>query len=213
MAVKKVFWEDPYLTELAAKVTGVNDGGITLDQTIIFAFSGGQQSDAGSVGGYEIIEARKDGKEIFYTIQSDHGFKKDDTVLVKIDWAKRYKIMKLHFAAEIILELVNQNYNQPEKIGANITADKARVDFYWQGSIAEIFPVLNEKAAQLINADLDITSAFSDAENERRYWQIDGFARVSCGGTHLKRTGEIGAISLKRNNLGGGKERIEIYLK
>ena len=34
---------------------------------------------------------------------------------MKIDWDKRYKIMKLHFAAEIILELVNQNFDRPEK--------------------------------------------------------------------------------------------------
>ena len=41
---------------------------------------------------------------------------------------------------------------------------------------------------------------------------IDGFARVACGGTHIKRTGEVGPIKLKRNNIGKGKERIEIFL-
>jgi alanyl-tRNA synthetase len=35
---------------------------------------------------------------------------------------------------------------------------------------------------------------------------------VPCGGTHIKKTGEIGAIALKRNNIGKGKERIEILL-
>ncbi|MDD3439550.1 MAG: hypothetical protein PHI04_09080 [Clostridiaceae bacterium] len=42
---------------------------------------------------------------------------------------------------------------------------------------------------------------------------IEGFAKVPCGGTHLKKTGEISSISLKRNNLGSGKERIEIYIQ
>lgn len=213
MVVRKIFWEDPYLTEVEAKVTSVNNDIMTLDRTIVFAFSGGQESDSGTINGYQITNSKKDGREIFYTIRQDHCLKAGDDVLLKIDWEKRYKIMKLHFAAELILELVYQNYNQPEKIGANITSDKARVDFYWKGNISEIFPVLESKAKDLVNKNLDITSDFSDFDLERRYWQIEGFAKVSCGGTHLKKTGEIGPILLKRNNLGGGKERIEIYLQ
>ena len=48
-------------------------------------------------------------------------------------------------------------------------------------------------------------------ENEQRYWEVPNFARVPCGGTHLKRTSEVGKLSLKRKNIGKGKERIEVY--
>ena len=48
--------------------------------------------------------------------------------------------------------------------------------------------------------------------NQRRFWKIDGFAEVSCGGTHVKSTAEVGFVRLKRVNIGGGKERIEISL-
>ncbi len=212
MSVKKLFWENPYLTEIEAKITSVNNNIITLDQTIVFAFSGGQQSDSGTIGGFNIIEAKKEGKEIFYTIEPNHNLILNQNVMVTIDWEKRYRLMKLHFAAEIILELVYQHYNHPEKIGANITVDKARIDFFWNGNISEIFPELMNKANNIINSNLSIISAFDDEKNEKRYWYIEGFAKVPCGGTHLKRTGEIGSISLKRNNLGSGKERIEIYL-
>lgn len=213
MAVKKVFWENPYMTEIESKITSVNNDIITLDRTIAFAFSGGQQSDSGAIGGYEIVEAKKAGKGIFYTIQQSHNLKLNDQVIVKIDWEKRYRLMRLHFAAELVLELVYQNYNHPEKIGANITVDKARVDFYWKGNISEIFPELMDKVNNLVKSNLDIVSDFSDEGNEIRYWLIKGFAKVPCGGTHLKRTGEVGSISLKRNNLGNGKERIDIYLQ
>ena len=212
MSVKKVFWENPYLTELEAKVTSVNENIITLDQTIAFAFSGGQQSDSGTIGGFQITEAKKEGKEIFYTIEENHNLIPEQNIMVIIDWEKRYRLMKLHFAAEIILELVYQNYNHPEKIGANITADKARVDFFWEGRISEIFPELLSKANNIIESNLDIISDFDNEESEKRYWYIEGFAKVPCGGTHLRKTGEIGPIYLKRNNLGKGKERIEIYL-
>lgn len=72
--------------------------------------------------------------------------------------------------------------------------------------------MLEEKARMLIEENHAIISEFSDIENERRYWLIDGFAQVACGGTHLKNTSEVGKIKLKRNNIGKGKERIEIYL-
>jgi len=70
-----------------------------------------------------------------------------------------------------------------------------------------------DKINNLIDSNLDIESNFDDEETESRYWKIEGFAKVPCGGTHLKKTSEVGSISLKRNNLGGGKERIEIFLQ
>lgn len=213
MAVKKFFWDNPYLTEIEATIESANKDVITLDQTIAFAFSGGQQSDSGTIGNYKIIESKKEDKEIFYTIDSNHTLERGDKVLIKIDWEKRYKIMKLHFAAELVLELVYQNYNKPEKIGANITEDKARVDFYWSGNISAIFPDLLSKINSIINSNLEISSGFIDKENEKRYWEIKDFAKVSCGGTHIKTTEEIGSLLLKRVNIGSGKERIEIYLQ
>ena len=212
MAVRKVFWEDPYLTVLSTIVTRVDGNVITLRDTIAYAFSGGQQSDEGTINGFHILKAQKDGKEILYTIDALHHIKEDDTAVVKINWEKRYKIMKLHFAAEIILELVNQNFGNPQKTGANITSEKARIDFIWDNNISEMFPVLEAKAKELIAADKPIESGFSNEAEQIRYWKIEGFGQVACGGTHIKRTGEVGALRLKRERQGKSKERIEIYL-
>lgn len=212
MPVRKLFWEFPYETQISARVTSVNKDTITLDKTIAFAFSGGQHSDAGTIAGYEIIEAKKEGREIYYTLPADHSLNEGDDVFMKIDWEKRYRMMKLHFAAELVLEIIYQDFNRPEKIGADITAEKARVDFFWEGKISDVFSHLKNKVQYLIDADLEIISGFVDGEKEERYWQIEGFARVQCGGTHLRKTAEIGSITLKRNNIGKGKERIEIYL-
>jgi Ser-tRNA(Ala) deacylase AlaX len=133
-------------------------------------------------------------------------------VLLRIDWEKRHRIMKLHFAAEIILELVTQLFGNPEKIGANITSEKARIDFAWDDNIAALFPVLETRARELIMADKPIESLYSNEAEQRRYWQVEGFGRVACGGTHPRRTGEVGTLRLKRERLGKSKERIEIYL-
>jgi len=209
---RKVFWENPYQTELETHITTVNGNIITLADTIFYAFAGGQESDNGTINGIEVLNAEKQEQEIFYTVPDGHDFEIGQPVILKINWERRYKLMRLHFAAEIILELAYQNLEGIEKIGAHIAEDKSRIDFLWDSSIKSAFPMLLEKAHTLIEANHKIISAFSDEAQERRYWQIDGFAKVACGGTHLKKTGEVGEIRLKRKNIGGGKERIEIYL-
>lgn len=210
---RKLFWDKPYLTYLDTTVTAVNGADIMVAETIFYAFSGGQESDAGVIGKFPVVQARKEGKDIVYTLETDHDLNAGDPVIMEIDWERRYRLMRLHFAAEIILELAYQHLKPIEKIGAHIAQDKSRVDFEWGENIANVFPLLKEKAVALISADHVITSAFSDEENQRRYWDIEGFARVACGGTHLRKTGEVGAIELKRKNIGKGKERIEIYIQ
>ncbi len=209
---RKLFWEDPYLTELETCVTNVSGNDITVEQTIFYALAGGQESDEGTIGNHRVLQACKDGKAIVYTLESGHGLQAGDPVRMTIDWGRRYRLMRLHFAAEIVLELAFQNLESITKIGAHIAQDKARIDFEWGENISTALPSLQDKALAIIQADHPIVSAFSDEAREIRYWEISGFARVPCGGTHLKRTGEIGQIALKRKNVGKGKERIEIYL-
>jgi Ser-tRNA(Ala) deacylase AlaX len=209
---EKIFWEDPYLTTLATRISGVAGAEVTLERTIFYALSGGQESDHGTIGGRPVLAARKDGAEIAYTLADGHGLKPGDPVAVAIDWPRRYRLMRLHFAAEIVLELAYKMLPEIEKIGAHIAADKARIDFLWPENIAPAFPAFADRLREIVGRDDAIVSAFSDRANGRRYWEIPGLARVPCGGTHLRRTGEIGAVTLKRKNIGKGKERIEIHV-
>ena len=209
----KVFWEDPYLTELEATVTKVDGREILIDQTILFAFCGGQESDHGTICGYGVREAREEGQDIIYVLDEGHGLKPGDRVTVEIDWDRRYRLMRLHIAAEIVLELALQRLKGIKKTGAHISADKARIDFYWPDNISSEIEGIEKQTAELIEADKEIVSAYSDKQKQQRFWEIKGFAKVPCGGTHLHRTGEIGGVDLKRKNPGQGKERIEIRLK
>lgn len=209
----KIFWQNPYLTELITTVKTVQGNQITLSETIFYAFSGGQESDTGTIGGYEVLKAEKKGKEIYYTLPDDYKLSINDVVKVEIDWDRRYKLMRLHFAAELVLELVCQKFPEINKIGAHISQDKARIDFEWGRSIKPFIIEIQSVAQKIIDSDQEIISTFSDEANERRYWKIKEFAQVPCGGTHVKTTREIGVIKLKRENPGKGKERIEIFVQ
>lgn len=209
----KLFWTDPYLTRLATVVTSVDGNRLTLRETIFYAFSGGQESDQGTIAGLPVMEARQDGLALTYLLPSGHGLVPGDPVCIEIDWQRRYRLMRQHFAAELILELVYRKLPGIEKIGAHIAADKARLDFLWPSNIEQLLPDLLAEAQAIIAEDHVIISAFEDERRHLRYWEIPGFGRVPCGGTHLKRTGEVGRFTLRRRNPGRGKERIEIYLQ
>ena len=209
---KKLFWENPYQTSNETRIASVKGSIVTLDETIFYAFSGGQESDYGTIAGHPILEARKVGKEIEYTLPDAHNLREGDRVTVQVDWDRRYKLMRLHFAAELVLELFYRRLADVRKIGAHIAEDKARIDFEWPESISPLLPEIVKEANAIIESDVEIISAFSNVADEKRYWKIANFAEVPCGGTHLRRTGEVGALRLKRNNIGKGKERVEIYL-
>lgn len=76
----KVFWENPYLTEHATTVKTVYGNRITVSETIFYAFSGGQESYAGMIGGYEVLKSEKDGAEIYYTLPDNHVIKTNDII-------------------------------------------------------------------------------------------------------------------------------------
>ncbi|MDK2125609.1 alanyl-tRNA editing protein [Parachitinimonas caeni] len=210
---ERIFWQDPYLTRLTAQVIAVDGADLVLDRTIFFAFSGGQESDTGRIAGLTVESARKqENGSIVYTLPMPHGLQTGQRVEVEIDWPRRYRLMRLHFAAELVLELICQRLPGVEKIGAHIAEDKARIDFAWHENVSALFPELSAAIAAIVAADHPIRTGFSDEATGRRYWEITGLARVPCGGTHVRSTAEIGPLSLKRRNVGKGKERIEVSL-
>ncbi|HQS84972.1 MAG TPA: alanyl-tRNA editing protein [Alphaproteobacteria bacterium] len=209
--MQKTFWKDPYQHTLKTRVVSASGNQILLKETIAFSFSGGQESDKATLNGYPILDSEIKDFLIYYTLGEGHNLTPGDDVLMEIDWARRYRLMRLHFAAELVLELVTRKLNL-EKIGAHIAEEKARIDFIFDRNISLVFEEILADYNTIIENNLPIKTGFSDIENQRRFWEIDGFSKVACGGTHVKSTTEVGFITLKRKNIGQSKERIEIKL-
>ncbi len=209
--MRKVFWENPYQVELLTRLASVQGDEILLESTIAYSFSGGQESDRATLDGISILDSRMEGRLIYYRLPAGHAFQPGQVVQMEIDWPRRYRLMRLHFAAELILELVTREYTW-EKVGAHISENKARIDFRCSENISTAFPKLLKAYESIIEQDFPIEKGFSDEAKGRRYWKIEGFAEVPCGGTHVKSTGEVGKIRLKRENPGKGLQRVEIYL-
>lgn len=208
----KTFWQDPYQSRQLSHVVAVAGAQVRLDASIFYAESGGQESDSGSIGGWPVLLAARDGADLVYTLADHHALEVGDAVEVLIDWPRRYRLMRLHFAAELVLEIIGRRFAGIAKTGAHIAEHKARIDFALAAPISSHLPAILAEVEAVIAANLPIISAFSDEAAGRRYWEVAGVARVPCGGTHLKSTGEVGRIALKRKNVGQGRERVEITL-
>lgn len=209
--MKKLFWEDPYQKELQTTVVHVDGDRVLFAETIAYSFAGGQESDRATINGIPILDSKREDNLIYYTLPPDHGLAVGDAVHMVIDWQRRYRLMRLHFAAELILEIVTRTFGY-QKVGAHISESKSRIDFMSDASIKPHLPALEAEFNHIVDNDLVIEKGWLDQKTQKRYWKIEGFAQVPCGGTHVRSTKEIGHVTLKRDKPGKGIERIEMYL-
>ena len=216
MPTKKLFWDDPYQTECLAKVTEINGRKVKLDQTIFYAFSGGQESDEGTINGIKVVQAIKEGDkedivDIEYELENDPDFNVGIEIKVVIDKEKRSRLMRLHSAAHIVYYFVIKRLGKVRIVGSNVSSDKARMDFGYDEPFQDKLPEIEEEVNAFLEEDHKIIMKNDSKKVDLKWWTC-GDWEMPCGGTHVKSTKEIGRIKLSRKNKGKGRERIEMYL-
>lgn len=222
-----VFWEDPYQRQLETKVEKVDGSSVILEDTIAYAESGGQESDRATINGKEVVSALLGSSREFisYKLVDSHGLEEGNAVSMEIDWSRRYRLMRLHFACELFLVLINRHFLaktaelEPEdidkkivKVGAHMAEDKARIDFMLGENINKYLEIIQPQFEEVIRSDVPIETGYIDQPARKRYWRIEGLAKIPCGGTHVKKTGEIGPVKFRRKRANKGVERVYIYL-
>jgi alanyl-tRNA synthetase len=212
----KLFWHNPYQTECTATVTSIEERKVRVDQTIFYAFSGGQQSDEGTIGGVKVISAVKEGDkeniiEIEYELESEPDFNVGDEVEIQIDGKIRSNLMKLHSAAHIVYYVINEQLRNVKIIGSNVAHNKARIDIATETPLTDILSELEKSTNEFISKGHEIERHQDENNPDLWWWQLNEW-KMLCGGTHVKNTIEIGTLKFARKNKGKGKERIEIYL-
>ncbi len=206
---KLIFYENPYLKEYKSKVIKIEGNTIWLNETIFFAESGGQESDRGQIENISLIDVDPD--SFGHIMESEPQFEVGDIVHLKLDWDRRYRMMRLHSATHIVYFAVREILGDLKIIGSHVSPERARLDYVFNGRISDYFPQIMEIINTVISKPRDIVIYRKPDNPQIRIWKM-GSWETPCSGLHVKSTAEIGNIRLKRRNLGRGKERIEIYL-
>jgi Ser-tRNA(Ala) deacylase AlaX len=98
---EKLYWRDAYAKEFTAQVSSKTIQALILDRTAFFPEGGGQAADTGSLNGVRVIDVRRQDEDIMHYVETMSNLDIGDEVIGKIDWDRRYRIMRLHTAAHI----------------------------------------------------------------------------------------------------------------
>jgi alanyl-tRNA synthetase len=223
-----LFYKDDPMS-FDAKVLRVMDDLVILDRTSFYARGGGQEPDYGTISGSKVVDVNKHGGVILHKLEGDIP-KEGDTVSCKVDETRRSNITKNHTSTHIL------NASSRKILGSWVWQhsafkddDHARLDITHHSSLTKKQKQEIEDAANdMIKQDLPVTIEYFDrgtAEQKYGFRIYQGgvvpvkSVRIvliedkdieACGGTHVKKTGDIKLIKITRTKrIQDGVIRIE----
>ncbi|PCJ06657.1 MAG: Ala-tRNA(Pro) hydrolase [Rhodobacteraceae bacterium] len=236
MTTKQLFLDDAYMRVSTGKVlTHTDQGGVVLDGSLFYATGGGQPGDGGRLGwdgGACTISTTIKGEEGAIVLVPAEGQPLPPVgaeVTQELDWTRRNGYMRVHTALHLLSVVIPLPVS-----GGSIGAEKGRLDFNMPEA-PEDKVALQAQLQALIDRDLPITEEWiTEAELDANPQLVKtmsvspprGLGRVRlvrigsgdaqvdlqpCGGTHVKRTGEIGKIRIGKVEKKGKLNR-RVYL-
>ena len=223
-----LFYKDDPMS-FDAKVLRVIDDLVVLDRTSFYARGGGQEPDYGTISGSKVVDVNKHGGVILHKLEGDIP-KEGDTVSCKVDETRRSNITKNHTSTHIL------NASSRKILGSWVWQhsafkddDHARLDITHHSSLTKKQKQEIEDAANdMIKQDLSVTIEYFDRGTaEQKYGfriyqggvvpvksvrivSIEDKDIEACGGTHVKKTGDIKLIKITRTKrIQDGVIRIE----
>ncbi len=209
------------------------EGQIVLEATPFYAESGGQVGDMGILRGasscFEVIDTQKVGGAFAHIGRVANGeIKVGDELDARIDETRRNAIRLNHSATHLLHAALRKVLGtHVTQKGSLVAPDRLRFDF---SHYAAVTSEELRRIEQLVNAEIRANSAAEtqlmqyDAavaagamalfgekyEDEVRVLRFGDFSTELCGGTHVKRTGDIGLFKIiSEGGVAAGVRRIE----
>ena len=221
------YGDDP--KEFDAKVLKSFDKYVVLGKTSFYARGGGQEPDHGTIEKFEVVDVVKHGNVVVHELKN--GIPKEgSTVSCVIDSKRRDGITKNHTSTHIL------NSSTRSVLGSWVwqhsafkEEDHARLDITHHSALTDDETVKIEKLANsIVEKNMSVTiESFDRGTAEQKYGfkiyqggivpvksvrivSIEDFDVEACGGTHVKKTGEIELIKITRTKrIQDGVVRIE----
>ncbi len=230
---EELFREDAYLARCEAQVVALEGLNLYLDRTVLYPTGGGQPGDRGRLllddsGALVVEEALKGAQGIAHRLAEGSQAPDAGTQLTaEVDWPRRHRLMRMHSAMHLLCAAVACPVS-----GGQVGEARSRLDFDLQGRTVDKDEVA-ERIARWIAADHPLRHFWIDAEELEarpelvrtmsvrppttggrvRLVEIAGVDLQACGGTHVRSTGEIGALTVgKIENKGRQNRRISLTL-
>jgi len=235
---KLLYQTDSYLQEFITKVVEISEQGVVLQETAFYPGGGGQPMDMGvltdasgktfPVSGLQRIEGK-----LIHLIDGSERPAAGETVTGRIDWSRRYLLMRTHTALHILCGVIWRDY-QAQVTGGNMEPGQGRLDFEFERMERELVEEIEEKINREVEAARDIKVEILPREQafritdlirtkinllppqikEVRVVHIVGLDLQADGGTHVANTREVGPLKIvDYKSKGRMNKRLVVALK
>ena len=219
---ERLYYTDAYLTTFSASVIALEDDGrrVYLDRSAFYPTSGGQPHDLGLLGGVAVLDVIEEDDRVAHLLAAPLRVVPGVTVEGVIDAARRFDNMQQHTGQHLLSALFADQYGWPT-VSVHFGDETSTLDIAGTGLDNDLLRDAELRANARIVENRDVSVSFedsatatglrkpSDRDGTLRIVTIDSLDRSACGGTHVRRTGEIGSMSLRRAERTKGNTRVE----
>jgi alanyl-tRNA synthetase len=215
----RLYYDDSYLQNFAARVVECVPAApvagtagaweVVLDQSALYPSSGGQPNDLGKLGEAQVLDVRDEGEEIVHIV--DQELKVGEEVHGCVDWPRRFDHMQQHTGQHLLSAVFQERFGLPT-VSFHLGEELCTIDLRGPEPKMEVLEGAQRAANAVVFEDRPVNVRYGTAEQlaevgvrkevERsgilRAIEIEGADLQPCGGTHVKSTGQIGLILVRR---------------
>jgi alanyl-tRNA synthetase len=216
---RRLYYDDAYLTRFSAHIVerGSDPCEVYLDRTAFYPTSGGQPHDLGTINEVPVVDVVDDGVRIQHRLA-----RAVETADVEgiVNWPRRFDHMQQHSGQHLLSAILNNLFEAPT-VSFHLGREASTIDV----GVESLSPEQVQRAEQEANAvafeNRPLSIAYeqasevqdlrkpSEREGTLRIVSIEGLDRSACGGTHVRSTGEIGPILIRKLEKIRGSTRVE----
>jgi alanyl-tRNA synthetase len=205
---ERLYYTDSYVREFAARVVDRSPDGRTvyLDRTAFYPTSGGQPFDTGAIAGVPVLDVVDEDSRVAHRVAEPVTA---SDVQCTIDWPRRFDHMQQHTGQHLLSAVFEELFGL-KTVSFHLGTESATIDL--EGSPVESHTLVEaeRRANELIAGNRPVAVVFEDAaaaqglrkpsdrQGTLRIVAIESLDRSACGGTHVRSTGEIGVILLRK---------------
>jgi len=213
----RLYYSDCYLTQFDAQTISLSGDGlrVALDRSAFYPTSGGQLFDVGTLGGARVVDVVDDGDAVTHVLAAPITA---GAVRGEIDWARRFAFMQQHTGQHLLSAMFHALFgfatasvHLGEEGGTVELAAGAITEAQMREAEARANAMIVENRTVSIGFEEnpDGLRKASERMGPLRIVSIEGLDKSACGGTHVRRTGEIGSLLLRKAEKIRGNTRVE----
>jgi alanyl-tRNA synthetase len=221
MTTRRLYYDDAFEKEFTARVLhcevlppdlskGITGKvwGLVLDRTAFYPTSGGQPNDLGKIEDANVLDVRDEGDEILHLVDRRPS---SPDVNGCINWPRRFDHMQQHTGQHLLSAMFQERFGLPT-VSFHLGAEICTIDLRGIEPSDAFLEGAERAANQVIFEDRPVNVRYGTADQlsrlgVRKEVEREGILRAieiesadlqPCGGTHVKRTGPIGLILVRR---------------